>query len=77
MPLFMQVWDSGADQPRPLHWGWWHRVVLSNALDDDGFDHDTYGWPDTYTFTQPHTYADPDDGEVFTLAPGDRLVTWV
>lgn len=83
MALRTAITDKGADQPRsmPHGWGWWHvermaEVIRSEAGLLPEADTMTVLNRTPWVVQSEHTFTDPTDGEVLTLAPGDTLHAW-
>lgn len=59
--------------PLPLRWGFWHLQCITDAAWKEGVN---LGEVSSYTLTAPHSYRDPQDGELLELQPGDVLSMW-
>ena len=73
----MMTQTARGAQPRSLHWGWWHNECFLAAYTAEV---PTGKWEDLfspgYTFTEPHTFTDPADGEILDILPGDLFEWW-
>lgn len=83
MPLCAQVLPADTVTPRPIRWGWWHLLVLSDLARREGeMPEDlpileVWSWNGGTHEVQHETwYRDPSDGEVFDLHPGDQIEVW-
>lgn len=85
MPLCAAIFDADTTTPRPLRWGWWHMVVLTEAA--KAHEPATKDMPLLEVWSYPSLtngldiewpmgFKDPADGEVLILNKGDRIEVW-
>jgi hypothetical protein len=83
MPLLAQVIDADTVTARPIRWGWWHLLVLTDIARREGEMGDDTPLLEVWSINGGHhevrhstCYRDPADGEVFTLHAGDGIEVW-
>jgi hypothetical protein len=80
-----RIYDTDTITPRPLRWGFWHLVVLTEAArahepaTADMAILDVWSYPSLQSGLDiefPMGFRDPADGEVLILNKGDRIEVW-
>jgi hypothetical protein len=85
MPLAAAIYDADTMRARPLKWGWWHVLCMTEAARahypevQDLPILSVWSYPALQAgldIEYPMGFKDPDDGEVLILHKGDRLEVW-
>jgi hypothetical protein len=85
MPLCTAIYDADTTTQRPIKWGWWHVVCMTEAARAhvpevrDMAVLEVWSYPALQSgldIEYPMAFKDPYDGEVLTLNKGDRLEVW-
>jgi hypothetical protein len=83
MALMTRIYDADTIEARPVRWGWWHILVITDLARREG------GFPDDMPILEVWSlnggkhevqyetwYKDYSDDEVFVLRPGDQIEVW-
>lgn len=85
MPICAAIYDADTTDQRPVRWGWWHLLVLTEAArahepaTQDMPLLEVWSYPSLQSGLDiefPMCFKDPADDEVLTLNKGDRIEVW-